>query len=86
LIEATASVEWDHHANLKSEMKQGGQATDQLIAALLEDLEQRSLLDDQFVIWSGKFGRTPYAQASDGQDHNNLGLTVWMAGAGVRLG
>jgi uncharacterized protein (DUF1501 family) len=38
------------------------------------------------VIWAGEFGRTPFAQGSDGRDHNQYGFTVWMAGGGVRGG
>ena len=38
------------------------------------------------MIWAGEFGRTPYAQESDGRDHNNRGYTTWMAGGGVKGG
>ena len=37
-------------------------------------------------MWGGEFGRTPYAQGTDGRDHNHLGFTTWMAGGGVKGG
>jgi hypothetical protein len=44
------------------------------------------LLDETLVIWGGEFGRTPHSQGSDGRDHNNKGVTLWMAGGGVKGG
>jgi uncharacterized protein (DUF1501 family) len=38
------------------------------------------------VVWAGEFGRTPFAQGTDGRDHNPYGFTVWLAGAGVKAG
>src|SRR5256885_12816316 len=32
------------------------------------------------VVWAGEFGRTPFAQGSDGRDHNEFGFSVWLAG------
>ena len=60
--------------------------TDQAIGALLEDLEQRGLLDTTLVIWGGEFGRMPVSQAGDGRDHNPDGFLIWMAGGGVKGG
>jgi uncharacterized protein (DUF1501 family) len=37
-------------------------------------------------VWTGEFGRTPYAEGQDGRDHNNKAFTLWMAGGGVRGG
>lgn len=61
-------------------------ATDQPIAGLLTDLKARGMLEDTLVLWAGEFGRTPFAQGSDGRDHNPFGFTIWMAGAGVKPG
>jgi hypothetical protein len=44
------------------------------------------MLDATLVIWGGEFGRTPYAQGTNGRDHNSRGYTMWMAGGGVRGG
>ena len=38
------------------------------------------------VVWSAEFGRTPFAQGSDGRDHNNVGYTMFLAGGGVQGG
>jgi hypothetical protein len=77
---------WDQHRNLEELHGRHGRATDRPIAGLLEDLERRGLLDETLVIWGGEFGRTPYAQFSDGRDHNHRGFTTWMAGGGVKGG
>jgi hypothetical protein len=60
--------------------------TDQPIAALLDDLRQRGLLDSTLVIWAGEFGRTPMMQGNQGRNHNPYGFTIWMAGGGVQAG
>jgi hypothetical protein len=77
---------WDHHRNLRQELPERCRAIDQPIAALLADLESSGLLAETLVVWGGEFGRTPYAQDSDGRDHNNRGFTTWMAGGGVKGG
>ena len=56
------------------------------IAGLLHDLKARGLLDETLVVWAGEFGRTPFAQGSDGRDHNPFGFTIWLAGGGVKKG
>ncbi|CAN5698121.1 DUF1501 domain-containing protein [soil metagenome] len=85
-IEVTAPVGWDHHFLLKENLTESCAATDQPVAALLTDLDQRGMLEDTLVIWGGEFGRTPYAQSGTGRDHNNKGYTIWMAGGGVKGG
>ena len=77
---------WDHHRNLREDLTNSCTGVDQPIAALLSDLKRLGMLDETLVIWGGEFGRTPYAQGSDGRDHNNRGFTTWMAGGGVKGG
>ena len=77
---------WDQHQNLKKGHEDNARAIDQPIGALLTDLQQRGLLDDTLVVWSGEFGRTPFAQGTDGRDHNPFGFSLWMAGGGIRGG
>jgi hypothetical protein len=77
---------WDQHGGLKGGHEDNARAVDQPIAALLEDLHQRGLLEETLVVWSGEFGRTPFAQGSDGRDHNPFGFSLWMAGGGVKGG
>jgi hypothetical protein len=77
---------WDAHSNLFKNHSENALMVDQPIAALLEDLAARGLLDETLVVWAGEFGRTPFAQGSDGRDHNPFGFTIWLAGAGIRAG
>ncbi len=77
---------WDHHFNLNSKLQQSCSEVDEPIAALLVDLDQRGLLEDTLVVWTGEFGRTPYAEGQEGRDHNTKAFTMWMAGGGVKPG
>lgn len=77
---------WDAHSDLEKNHRENALAVDQPIAGLLKDLRGRGLLDDTLVVFAGEFGRTPFAQGSDGRDHNPFGFSVWMAGGGVRGG
>lgn len=77
---------WDQHANLNAGHTQNALAVDQPIGALLQDLQQRGLLDQTLIVWSGEFGRTPFAQGADGRDHNPFGFSSWLAGGGIRGG
>ena len=77
---------WDQHSNLRDGHEKNSRAVDQPIAALLRDLKGRGLLDSTLVVWGGEFGRTPFAQGSNGRDHNPFGFTMWLAGGGVRGG
>jgi hypothetical protein len=77
---------WDQHSNLKKGHEDNARAVDQPIGALLIDLKKRGLLDSTLVVWTGEFGRTPFAQGSDGRDHNPFGFSLWMAGGGIKGG
>ncbi|MFO0903260.1 MAG: DUF1501 domain-containing protein [Pirellulales bacterium] len=77
---------WDQHANLKKGHTENSLAVDQPIGALMTDLKQRGLWDKTLLVWAGEFGRTPFAQGSDGRDHNPFGFSVWLAGGGVKGG
>jgi hypothetical protein len=82
---------WDHHAKLYPELKKSCQNLDQPLAALVNDLHERGLLDDTLVIWAGEFGRTPMLQGSAkknaaGRDHHKHAFTIWMAGGGIKRG
>ncbi len=81
-------LSWDCHADLVGNHKGFANETDQPVAALLEDLAQRGLLDQTLVVWGGEFGRLPVSQKGDkpGRDHNPHAFTVWMAGGALRGG
>ena len=82
---------WDAHENVRE--NHGAEATriDQPVAALLEDLARRGMLDDTLVIFTTEFGRTPFTQSASGtvgpgRDHNKYGFSCWLAGAGLKPG
>lgn len=83
---AHGNARWDAHGDLKNNHSRNAMAIDQPISALLADLKARGLLEETLVLWSGEFGRTPFAQGRDGRDHNPFGFSLWMAGGGVRGG
>ena len=53
---------------------------------MLVDLKARGLFDETLIVWAGEFGRTPFAQSTDGRDHNPFGFSVWLAGGGIKGG
>jgi uncharacterized protein DUF1501 len=77
---------WDQHSGLKSGHENNARAVDQPMAGLLTDLKARGLLERTLVLWAGEFGRTPFAQGTDGRDHNPFGFSIWLAGGGTRPG
>ncbi len=87
-------ADWDHHSNIAKALPNKCRDVDQGMAALVQDLKQRGLLDETLVIWAAEFGRTPLRQGADGdgkttnpgRDHHKDAYTVWMAGAGLRGG
>ena len=77
---------WDQHGNLKAGHEANARAVDQPIGGLLKDLKARGLLSQTLVVWAGEFGRTPFAQGTDGRDHNPFGFSIWLAGGGIKGG
>lgn len=77
---------WDQHSNLKQGHEDNSRCVDQPIGALLTDLKQRGLFEQTLLVWMGEFGRTPFAQGSNGRDHNPFGFSLWLAGGGVKGG
>ncbi|MGK0199574.1 MAG: hypothetical protein ACI91J_002860 [Yoonia sp.] len=77
---------WDQHNRLKEGHENNARAVDQPISALITDLKARGLFDETLIIWAGEFGRTPFAQGTNGRDHNPFGFSIWMAGAGIKGG
>ena len=80
-------INWDGHSKLKEQYDVHGEILDQPVAGLLVDLKQRGLLESTLLVFATEFGRMPMFQAGTfGRDHNPLGFTCWMAGAGVKKG
>lgn len=80
------STQWDAHDDINANHESMCARVDRPIAALLNDLKARSLLDGTLVVWASEFGRTPMSQGGKGRDHNPYGYTMWMAGGGVKGG
>ncbi len=80
--------DWDAHGDLSGNHSGMAAEYDQPVAALLQDLDSRGLLDDTLVMGVTEFGRTPVAQGAGkmGRDHHPNCFTCWLAGAGVRHG
>jgi len=85
---------WDTHNDIFDVLKRSLLPRfDQSFSALLEDLEQRGMLDDTLVICMGEFGRAPqvaleknFAGASPGRKHWASAYSILLAGAGVSRG
>ncbi|MXY71371.1 MAG: DUF1501 domain-containing protein [Acidobacteriia bacterium] len=82
---------WDDHTNLDEGLKKNCDITDKPVAALVEDLKQRGLLDETLVVWGGEFGRTSLGQLKHvgdkvGRDHHPNGYSMWLAGGGIQGG
>src|SRR5437762_10993385 len=82
---------WDTHGNNDKKMfpvleKYHLPMTDQTLPTLLEELDQRGLLDTTLVVWLGEFGRTPKINEKASRDHWPACYTVLLAGGGVKRG
>lgn len=77
--------DWDHHGNIKADIKLKAEEVDGPTAALIRDLKDRDMLKDTIIIWGGEFGRTPMAQG-DGRDHHMKGFSMMLAGGGIKGG
>ena len=88
---STTSGGWDTHANNGKKMfpiitQYHLPYTDRTLPTLIEDLDDRGLLDETLVIWMGEFGRTPKMNKNAGRDHWPQCYTVVLAGGGVKRG
>ncbi len=79
---------WDQHTDHRRDLTANCATTDAPIAALLDDLDARGLLEDTLVVWGGEFGRpglTP-GKDKDQTGHQHRAFTFWLAGGGVKAG
>jgi hypothetical protein len=85
--EMTICDGWDTHSkNFEALQGELLPMVDQSVSALIEDLEQRGLLEETLVVVMGEFGRTPRINAQAGRDHWGLCQSVLLAGGGIRGG
>ena len=86
-IEVEDSHNWDTHNDQIKSMENMTPTTDQTMAALLEDLHQRGLLESTLVVMATEFGRTPrISNETAGRGHHPSVFTWWLAGAGMKGG
>lgn len=92
LVQAGARVvnintgNWDHHNDLTKGLDEHLPPLDRAIAALVEDLADRGMLDDVIVYCAGEFGRTPRMNGNAGRDHWGDAFSVLLAGGGIQGG
>jgi hypothetical protein len=78
---------WDTHGRHFSQMKDFlCPIFDQAFAALVDDLDQRGLLDETLVLATAEFGRTPRINSAAGRDHWPWVYSIALAGGGTRPG
>jgi hypothetical protein len=77
---------WDSHGANFDLVRDHGAKLDQCLSALVQDLDERGLLDDVTVIAWGEFGRTPKINPQAGRDHWAPVSCAYIAGGGIRSG
>jgi hypothetical protein len=77
---------WDWHRDLFPEARKALPLLDHGLSALIEDLDQRGMLDDVAVVVWGEFGRTPRINPNGGRDHWSRVCSALVAGGGMRCG
>jgi hypothetical protein len=78
---------WDHHQTIfPSLVKDMLPHVDHAYSALLNDLDQRGMLNDTLVVMMGEMGRTPVINGQAGRDHWSMAQSILFSGGGVRQG
>jgi hypothetical protein len=77
---------WDHHDNIKNAMNSQMPNFDKALAALVNDLDQRGMLDSTLIMVTTEFGRTPKINGTAGRDHYPKVFSIVLAGGGIKKG
>jgi uncharacterized protein (DUF1501 family) len=78
--------DFDTHSANFERMRYLGPVLDHALATLVNDLEERGMLDDVMIVAWGEFGRTPKVNTKGGRDHwPRVGMCI-MAGGGMNTG
>jgi uncharacterized protein (DUF1501 family) len=77
---------WDTHNNAFDALKNKLPDFDRALAAFLQDLGDRGILQKTMVIVMGEFGRTPIINRDGGRDHHPRCFSVLLAGGGIKGG
>lgn len=78
--------QWDMHQNIENGIKNSLPAFDQAYSTLINDLDEKGMLDSTLVVVSTEFGRTPKINTDGGRDHWPKVFSIAMAGGGVKRG
>lgn len=81
-----ASGGWDMHNNIDDALDDRGAEMDKAVAALLEDLSSRGILDSTIVVLCSEFGRGPKINGNGGRDHHPKVFSTMLAGGGIKGG
>jgi uncharacterized protein (DUF1501 family) len=74
---------WDDHFEMFPALKKKLPPFEATVAALIEDLSQRGMLESTLVLALGEFGRTPKINTRGGRDHWSNAMSVLFAGGGT---
>ncbi|HLX64479.1 MAG TPA: DUF1501 domain-containing protein [Planctomycetota bacterium] len=77
---------WDLHTNVKDGVSRQLPAFDHAFAGLIQDLDQRGLLDSTVVMVMSEFGRSPKVNVDAGRDHYSRCFSIACAGGGLTRG
>jgi hypothetical protein len=77
---------WDTHQNNFDSVKNLDATLDAGFATLLDDLQQRGMLETTLIVWMGEFGRTPKINQQNGRDHWANSWSTVLAGGGIQGG
>lgn len=80
------SVGWDTHSANFDAVRRLSAVLDPAWATLMEDLQERGLLDNTLIVWMGEFGRTPKINGNAGRDHFPGAWSTVLAGGGIKGG
>jgi len=77
---------WDHHDGIARQMERNLPDFDKAFGALINDLDDRGMLDSTLVIVGTEFGRTPKINPTSGRDHWPKVYSTVLAGGGIKRG
>jgi len=85
--EVKGNGSWDTHSNHFADLRNHLMPRmDMACSALLQDLDERGLLNETLVVWLGEFGHTPRINGNAGRDHWGNCFSIALGGAGIKGG
>jgi hypothetical protein len=85
-VDGNQGLGWDTHADNFAGVRRLSDTLDPAWATLMNELQERGLLDTTTIVWMGEFGRTPKINPNGGRDHFPNAWSAVLAGGGVRGG